>query len=96
MRPKLLLLTSLRVGERYRRGRREGLIDLFFSVTFSANAKIVDHDRFLKGLTKVHLISGFAVIISFLVPIVDVTLGMDCIFLKFLPSIPNQETFSRT
>ena len=39
---------------------------------YTANAKIVDHDRFLKGLTRVHLISGFAVFVSFAVPIVEI------------------------
>jgi uncharacterized membrane protein YphA (DoxX/SURF4 family) len=38
---------------------------------YTAYAKIIDHDRFLKGLTRVHLISGFAVYISFTVPIIE-------------------------
>jgi hypothetical protein len=39
---------------------------------YTAYAKILDHDRFLKGLTRVHLISGFAVFISFAVPLVEI------------------------
>ncbi|MCU1483188.1 MAG: hypothetical protein JWQ19_3974 [Subtercola sp.] len=39
---------------------------------YTAHAKIADHDRFLKGLTRVHLINGFAVTISFLVPVVEI------------------------
>jgi len=39
---------------------------------YTAYAKIIDHDRFLKGLTRVHLISGFAVFLSFAVPIVEI------------------------
>jgi hypothetical protein len=38
---------------------------------YTAYSKIIDHDRFLKGLTRVHLISGFAVFISFAVPIIE-------------------------
>lgn len=43
-----------------------------FLFAYTAYAKIIDHDRFLHGLTRVHLISGFAVLISFLVPVVEV------------------------
>jgi len=43
---------------------------------YTAYAKIIDHDRFLKGLTRVHLINGFAVIISFLVPIVEIIVAL--------------------
>ena len=43
---------------------------------YTAYAKITDHDRFLKGLTRVYLISGFAVIISFLVPIVEIIVAL--------------------
>jgi hypothetical protein len=43
---------------------------------YTAYAKIIDHDRFLKGLTRVHLISGFAVFISFAVPMVEVFIAM--------------------
>ncbi|EHQ25558.1 MauE/DoxX family redox-associated membrane protein [Mucilaginibacter paludis] len=41
---------------------------LFF---YTAHAKTVDHDRFLKGLARVHLISGFALFLSYAVPIVE-------------------------
>lgn len=40
-----------------------------FLFLYTAYAKIVDHDRFLKGLSRVHILSGFAVYISWLVPI---------------------------
>lgn len=43
-----------------------------FLFAYTAYAKIIDHDRFLRGLTRVHLISGFAGLISFLVPAVEV------------------------
>ena len=43
---------------------------------YTAYAKIIDHDRFLKGLTRVHLINGFAVLISFAVPIVEVIVAL--------------------
>ena len=43
-----------------------------FLFAYTAYAKIIDHDHFLHGLTRVHLISGFAVLISFLVPVVEV------------------------
>lgn len=43
---------------------------------YTAYAKIIDHARFLTGLTRVHLISGFAVTISFAVPIVEITVAL--------------------
>lgn len=43
---------------------------------YTAYAKIIDHDRFLKGLTRVHLISGFAVVISFLVPLTEIIIAL--------------------
>lgn len=43
---------------------------------YTAYAKIVDHARFLKGLTRVHLISGFAVFISFAVPISEIIVAL--------------------
>jgi len=43
---------------------------------YTAYAKIIDHDRFLKGLTRVHIITGFAVIISFLVPLVEIIIAL--------------------
>jgi hypothetical protein len=46
---------------------------LFF---YTAYAKIIDHARFLKGLTRVHLISGFAVFTSFAVPIVEIIVAL--------------------
>lgn len=43
---------------------------------YTAYAKIVDHARFLAGLTRVHLISGFAVFISFAVPISEILIAL--------------------
>jgi hypothetical protein len=43
---------------------------------YTAYAKIIDHDRFLKGLTRVRLISGFAVVISFLVPLTEMIVAL--------------------
>jgi len=43
---------------------------------YTAYAKIVDHDRFLKGLTRVHLIAGVAVFISFAVPVVEIIVAL--------------------
>ncbi|WDF77071.1 hypothetical protein PQ469_24615 [Mucilaginibacter sp. KACC 22773] len=43
---------------------------------YTAYAKMIDHDRFLKGLTSVHILSGFAVLISFSVPIVEIIVAL--------------------
>lgn len=43
---------------------------------YTAYAKIVDHARFLHGLTRVHLISSFAVFISFSVPTVEIIIAL--------------------
>ena len=43
---------------------------------YTAYAKITDHDRFLRGLTRVHLISGFAVFISIAVPIIEIIIAL--------------------
>jgi uncharacterized membrane protein YphA (DoxX/SURF4 family) len=43
---------------------------------YTAYVKITDHDRFLKGLTRVHLISGFAVFLSFAVPVVEILVAL--------------------
>lgn len=43
---------------------------------YTAYAKITDHSRFINGLTRVHLISGFAAFISFAVPIVEIITAM--------------------
>lgn len=43
---------------------------------YTAYAKIADHARFLNGLTRVHLISGFAVFISFAVPIIEIIVAL--------------------
>jgi hypothetical protein len=43
-----------------------------FLFLYTAYAKIIDHDRFFKGLSKVHIISGFAVFVSWFVPISEI------------------------
>jgi hypothetical protein len=43
-----------------------------FLFLYTAYAKLVDHDRFFKGLSKVHIISGFAVYISWFVPFAEI------------------------
>jgi hypothetical protein len=48
---------------------------------YTAYAKIIDHDRFLNGLTRVNLISGLAVFISFAVPVIEIIVA----FLLLIP-----------
>jgi uncharacterized membrane protein YphA (DoxX/SURF4 family) len=43
---------------------------------YAAYAKISDHDRFSKGLTRVHLISGIAVFLSYAVPTVEIMVAL--------------------
>ena len=43
---------------------------------YTAYAKVMDHDRFLKGLTRVHLISGLAVFTSFAVPAIEIIIAL--------------------
>jgi hypothetical protein len=43
---------------------------------YTAYAKIADHVRFINGLTRVHLIDGFAVFISFAVPTVEIIVAL--------------------
>ena len=62
---------------RYRGHAKDGLvIGLRFICMalflYTAYAKIIDHDRFLNGLTRVHIISGFALYISYAVPIAEI------------------------
>ena len=57
---------------------------------YTAYAKITDHDRFLKGLTRVHLINGFAVFISFAVPVVEVIVAL----LLLIPKTANTGLYS--
>jgi uncharacterized membrane protein YphA (DoxX/SURF4 family) len=47
-------------------------IACMFLFMYTAYAKLIDHDRFLKGLSKVHIIAGFAVYVSWLVPISEI------------------------
>jgi hypothetical protein len=46
-----------------------------FLFVYTAYSKLMDHDRFLKGLTRVHPISGFAVYLSWFVPIAEITVS---------------------
>jgi hypothetical protein len=43
-----------------------------FLFLYTAYAKLVDHDRFFKGLSRVHIINGLALYISWFVPIAEV------------------------
>ncbi|WP_369074287.1 MauE/DoxX family redox-associated membrane protein [Mucilaginibacter inviolabilis] len=43
-----------------------------FLFLYTAYAKIVDHDRFLKGLKNVHIINGLAVYVSWFVPLSEI------------------------
>ena len=57
---------------------------------YTAYAKIIDHDRFLNGLMNVHIISGFAVIISFLVPRIEIVIAV----LLLIPITAKQGLYS--
>ena len=46
-----------------------------FLFVYTAYAKIIDHDRFLHGLTKVHLVSRNAGLIAVLVPVIEVAVS---------------------
>ena len=43
---------------------------------YASYAKVVDHERFLKGLTRVHIINGYAYIISMAVPISEIIVSV--------------------
>ncbi|SEN08485.1 Methylamine utilisation protein MauE [Mucilaginibacter gossypiicola] len=47
-----------------------------FLFIYTAYAKLADHDRFYKGLTKVHLVSGYAMVISYLVPAIEILISI--------------------
>ncbi|MET3981882.1 hypothetical protein ABIB39_004499 [Mucilaginibacter sp. UYP27] len=47
-----------------------------FLFLYTAYAKIVDHARFYKGLTRVHLISAFAGFISYAVPVIEIIVSI--------------------
>jgi len=43
---------------------------------YTAYAKLIDHQRFLKGLTRVQMIRKFAVIISYSVPVIEILIAL--------------------
>jgi hypothetical protein len=43
---------------------------------YTAYAKIVDHERFLNGLSKVHIISGHAAYVSYFVPLAEIIIAL--------------------
>lgn len=43
---------------------------------YTAYAKLIDHPRFLKGLTRVHIISNFALVLSYSVPIMEIFIAL--------------------
>jgi hypothetical protein len=47
-----------------------------FLFLYTAYAKTIDHDRFLKGLARVHLIGAHAVFISYAVPTAEVLISI--------------------
>lgn len=70
-------VTLIKEGFQFSKFAKERLIicirfTCMFLFLYTAHAKIVDHDRFLRGLSKVHLLGGFAIYISWLVPILEI------------------------
>jgi hypothetical protein len=47
-----------------------------FLFLYTAYSKIIDHARFLKGLTRVEVIGSFAIYISWLVPIAEILVAL--------------------
>jgi len=47
-----------------------------FLFLYTAYAKIVDHDRFLRGLAKVHILHGMAIYISWFVPFAEILVSV--------------------
>lgn len=43
---------------------------------YTAYAKLIDHQRFLKGLIRVQMISKFAIVISYAVPVVEILVAL--------------------
>ncbi|MGF7078887.1 hypothetical protein ABIB50_001224 [Mucilaginibacter sp. UYCu711] len=43
---------------------------------YTAYAKIIDHERFLNGLLRVHIINGLAVYVSYMVPIFEIIIAL--------------------
>jgi uncharacterized membrane protein YphA (DoxX/SURF4 family) len=54
-----------------------------FLFLYTAYAKIIDHDRFLKGLTKVAIISGIAGFLSWVVPVAEIIVSILLIIPQF-------------
>ena len=53
-----------------------------FLFLYTAYAKLVDHERFLKGLSNVHIIIGFGPFISWFVPISEIITSLLLLFPK--------------
>ena len=51
-----------------------------FLFLYTAYAKLVDHNRFFNGLTRVHIINGFALYISWMVPIAEILIFILLLF----------------
>lgn len=47
-----------------------------FLFVYTAYAKLVDHERFYRGLTKVYMVSNQASVISYLVPSVEILISI--------------------
>ena len=73
--------TVLTVTTQFSEGTKEILFNIIrylclFLFAYTAYSKTIDHTRFLHGLTKVHLISSYATLISFVVPTVEVIVSI--------------------
>lgn len=57
-----------------------------FLFTYTAYMKIIEHQRFLKGLTKVQLISNYAIVLSYLVPGLEILIVILLVIPKTIKS----------
>ncbi|MFI5161236.1 MAG: MauE/DoxX family redox-associated membrane protein [Sphingobacteriales bacterium] len=55
-----------------------------FLFVYTASAKIMDHERFLNGLAKVAILSGFAALLSWAVPILEIIIAALLIIPRFI------------
>lgn len=72
---------TLTINSRLTQSKKELIISIIkylclFLFIYTAYAKLADHDRFYKGLTRVHLVSGYAMVISYLVPVVEILISI--------------------
>jgi len=84
---KVNLSVTVTTKERIIIGLRLSCMALFL---YTAHAKLVDHDRFLNGLKRVHIINGFAVLISVAVPVAEFIVAL----LLLVPQTARQGLYS--